>query len=490
MNRAAFSRRNFLRTATGLCIALPFLEATHGDVWAADGRARRFIVFFSHGGTITSRHSSGAKGDPWKPGAWSMLDLWAPGGEGQALEVLGEEMAALEDHKGDLTLLRGVDDAAGSVQGDYGGHHGCSNATVLTCADTTSGGDDARALGPSIDQVIAQRLAGERPTPFSSIDLMVDGHNYGEPLYGASGEQVSTEKDPTSAFDRLFKDVTESGSGPTPEQLRIRAQRKSVLDGVGEHLAALKGRVSAADRHLLDAHAEHIRSLEKKLEGVANLAACTKPDVGGAPVYQGYGSYTGGGIKEVAPLMVDILLHAFRCGLTHVATLQIADVLTSWLPQPYTTDLGHSLGHAGLDVGPSGAEPDKLEAWRETILANRSWRMEIFARLLDGLKSTPEGDGTMLDNSVVLFTSEFGCGGGHSPRDIPVLLAGKAGGRWPGGRHVNYDKRASVDPAEAEYETDVSMHNVYTSILRAFGHEDAHFGNDTAYKKGPLAELP
>src|SRR5689334_82722 len=219
MNRAAFSRRNFLRTATGLCIALPFLEATHGAVWAADGRARRFIVFFSHGGTITSRHNSGSKGDPWKPGAWSMLDLWAPGDEGQALEVLGEEMAPLEAYKGDLTLLRGVDDAAGMVQGDYGGHHGCSNATVLTCADTTSGGDDARALGPSIDQVIAQRLAGQSPTPFSSIDLMVDGHNYGEPLYNAAGEQVSTEKDPTSAFDRLFKDVAESSSGPTPEQL-------------------------------------------------------------------------------------------------------------------------------------------------------------------------------------------------------------------------------------------------------------------------------
>ena len=115
-------------------------------------------------------------------------------------------------------------------------------------------------------------------------------------------------------------------------------------------------------------------------------------------------------------------------------TFQIADVLTPWLPQPYSTDLGHSLGHAGLDVGPSGAEPDRLEDWRATILANRAWRMEMFARLLDGLKSTPEGDGTMLDNSVVLFTSEFGCGGAHSPRDVPVLLAGKAGGRWPGGR--------------------------------------------------------
>ena len=338
--------------------------------------------------------------------------------------------------------------------------------------------------------MIAQRLAGESPAPFSSMNLMVDGHNYGEPLYNAAGEQVSSEKDPTSAFDRLFQDVTETASGPTPEQLRLRAHRRSVLDGVSEHLSALKGRVSAADKHLLDAHAEHIRSLEKKLEGIANLAACTKPDVGGAPVYQGYGSYTGGGIEEAAPLLVDVLLHAFRCGLTNVATFQIADVLTDWLPQPYSTDLGHSLGHAGLDVGPSGAEPGKLEDSRATILANRNWRMKLFARLLDGLKSTPEGDGTMLDNSVVLFTSEFGCGGGHSPRDIPVLLAGKAGGRWQGGRHVNYNKRASGDPTQSDYETDVSMHNVYTSILRAFGYEDEHFGNDTAYRKGPLAELP
>lgn len=490
MSRAHFSRRNFLRTAAGLCVALPFLEATHGDLWAADGKAKRFIVFFSHGGTITSRHNSGSKGDPWKEGAWSMLDLWAPGDEGSTLAVLGEEMSPLEDYKEYLTLLRGVDDAAGLKQGDYGGHHGCSNATVLTCADTTSGGDDAKALGPSIDQVLAPRLAADVPTPFSSIDLMLDGHNYGEPLYNTAGEQVSTEKDPAGAFDRLFKDVAETSSGPTPEQLKIRAQRKSVLDGVSAELAALNGRVSAADRHLLDAHAEHIRSLEKKLEGLANLAACTKPDVGGAPVYKGYGSYTGEGVKAAAPILVDILVHALRCGLTSVATFQIADILTPWLPQPYTTDLGHSLGHAGLEVGPKGTEADRLADWRATILANRNWRMEMLARLLEGLKSTPEGDATMLDNSVVLFTSEFACGGAHSPRDIPVLLAGKAGGRWAGARYVNYNKLAKSDPSQSEYETDVSLHNVYTSIVRAFGYDDAHFGNDTAYKKGPLAELP
>ncbi|NUP11294.1 MAG: DUF1552 domain-containing protein [Polyangiaceae bacterium] len=489
MRRRIFNRRNFLRGAAGICVALPMLEATHGRIWAASGQAKRFIVFFSHGGTISCRHSSGSKGDPWAEGKWHSLDLWAPGDEGTTLDVLGEEMAPLEAFKSDLTLLRGVDDAAGMTQGDYGGHHGCSNATILTCADTTSGGDDAVALGPSIDQFLAQRLETDSPVPFPSIDLMLDGHNYGEPVYRASGENLSTEKDPQGAFDRLFADVTETSGEPTPEQLRIRAEKKSVLDGTLGHLAAMKKRVSASDVHLIDAHTEHVRSLEKRLEALENLASCTKPDVGGAPVSLGYGGYDGGGHELAGPILIDIMIHAFRCGLSNVGTFQIGDILTTWLPTPYSTDLGHSLGHAGLEVGPNGTESNMADAWRETIVQNRNWRIGLMARLLDGLKSTPEGDGNMLDNSVVLFTSEFGCGGGHSPRDLPCLLAGKAGGRWTGGRHHNYNKLAASDPTQSNYETDVSFHNVYTSIVQAFGYEDEHFGNDTSYKTGPLAEL-
>jgi hypothetical protein len=91
----------------------------------------------------------------------------------------------------------------------------------------------------------------------------------------------------------------------------------------------------------------------------------------------------------------------------------------------------------------------------------------------------------MLDNSIVLFTSEFSCGGGHSPRDMPCLLAGKAGGRWTGGKHHNYNTQA----AQGGYQTTASLHNVYTSIINAFGYDDAHFGNQNCYKLGPLAEL-
>lgn len=483
--RRSHNRRNFLRSAAGLCVALPMLEATHGKLWAAEGKAKRLVVFFSHGGIITHRHNSGELGDPWAPGTWHNFDLWKPGDEGTNLQTLGEEMAPLEAVKEDLILLRGVDDSAGSMQGDYGGHHGCSNVTMLTCADTTEGGDYAEALGPSIDQFIAQRLATEAPTPFESIDLMVDGHNYGEPLYRASGERMSAERNPGPAFDRLFKDVTETGSGPTPEQLRVRAYKESVLDGVLDQLNAMRARVGTSDAKLLEAHADHIRALEKQLEALDNLAACTKPDVTGAPESQGYGNYgSGGGQDIVGPMHVDILLAAFRCGLSNVATYQIGDLLTDWLPSPYKTDLGHSLGHAGLAVGPNGAESNRLQDWRETIVANRNWRMDLFGRLVQGLKDTPEGDGNMLDNSILLFCSEFGMGGSHSPIDVPCLLAGRAGGQWTTGRHYNMNKAGN-----SGYDTETSMHNVYTSILQAFGWDDTHFGNDSVYKKGPVAEL-
>ncbi|MEJ7730998.1 MAG: DUF1552 domain-containing protein [Polyangiaceae bacterium] len=488
--RRSPTRRNFLRSAAGLCVALPMLEMTHGKLWAAEGKAKRLVVFFSHGGTITRRSRTGTLDDQYAPGAWHPYDLWKPGDEGVNLTTLGEEMAPLDAVKGDLILLRGVDDSAGSAQGDYGGKHGCSNVTSLTCADTTDGGDDAEALGPSIDQFVAQRLAEESPTPFSSIDLMVDGHNYGEPLYRASGERISSERNPGPAFDRLFKDVTETDSGPTPEQLRIRAYKQSVLDGVLEQLNAMRARVGKADAYRLEAHADHIRALEKQLEALDNLASCTKPDVTNAPFSEGYGNYDDGGMQDiVGPMHVDILLAAFRCGLSNVATYQIGDLLTDWLPSPYNTDLGHSLGHAGLAVGQDGAESDRLQDWRATIVANRNWRMDLFGKVIQGLKDTPEGDGNMLDNSILLFTSEFSCGGDHSPIDMPCLLAGRAGGKWTTGKHYNFNKAAKSDPSQFDYDTDTSLHNVYTSILHGFGWDDAHFGNDNCYKQGPVSEL-
>lgn len=475
-------RRAFLRGAAGISIALPFLEYTHREAISAPGVAKRFIVFFSHGGTISCRDRNGGREDG--RGAHHGWDLWAPPTPSPTLTKMGEELAPLDPHVDYINLLRGVDNMAGTAE-TYGGGHGWSNVTALTAADVEDHSDYQLPMGPSIDQVIASRLAEASPTVFPSIDLMVNGHNYGSPTFRAAREEVSAERNPVLAFDRLFKDVVPSDGAPDPELLRLRAKKKSVLDGVLGSFDDFRKKLSPGDVHLLDAHAEHIRGMEKQLEAIGDVAACTIPGTQGAVDDEWYNEEA----EQVAPLMVDFVVHAMRCGLSNVASLQIGDLLTPWLPSPFETDLGHSLHHSARDVGETGPDASRATIWRETITNNRQWRSSMLARLLQGLRDSPEGEGNMLDNAIVLMTSEFSCGSVHSVRDVPMLLAGKAGGRWATGRHINYNKAALSNPDSHDYDTDASTHNVFTSVLHAFGFEDPHFGNDMAYKTGPLSEL-
>ena len=482
MIRRNVGRRSFLRGVAGLGLALPILEYTHAKSWSATDPAKRFLVVFSHGGNITCRDRSGNKEDGSADHhGW---DLWAPPTESKTLTDLGEEMQTLQSHASDLILLRGVDNMAGTAE-PYGGGHGWSNVTALTAADVEDNGDAGQLpLGPSIDQVIAGRLYEKNPTVFPSVDLEVNGHNYGTPFYHASRESISSERNPVAAFAHIFGNVTPTDQ-PDPELLRVRAMKKSVLDGVLGGFNDLKGRVGKTDAATLEAHADHIRGMEQQLDALANLPSCTIPGTEGAVDDEWYGPEA----EQVAPLMVDFLVHAMRCGLSAVGTLGIGDLLTTWLPNPYETDLGHSLDHEARDIGLTGVDHANATIWRQTITPNRNWRMSMLSRLLDGLKETPEGAGTMLDNSVVLFTSEFGCSSVHSVRDVPLILAGRAGGRWTTGKHYNYNKAVASNPSSLDYDTDASTHNVFTSILHAFDFDDAHFGNSMAYKVGPLSEL-
>jgi len=193
MKRPSVNRRAFLRGAGGILVALPLLEYTQGHLWAATGKAKRFIVVFSHGGTISWRNRSGELDDDG--GKHTSIDLWAPKDPGSVLGTLGDEMAPLQDLAGDLILFRGVDNMAGTAE-TYGGGHGWSNVTAMTCADVEDHTDYQLPLGPSLDQVLAAWLANDAPTAFPSIDLMVDGHQYGTPFFRAAKEEVSSEVNP------------------------------------------------------------------------------------------------------------------------------------------------------------------------------------------------------------------------------------------------------------------------------------------------------
>lgn len=482
----AVSRRAFLRGAGSLAVALPALEMTHGTAWAAtpEKRAKRFVVFFSHGGAVTSRHGSGKLESM---GQWFGYDRWRPPYESSTLTTLGDEMKPLEPVASKLLLLRGMVNRAGAVGGTYTGGHGYSNVTALTAADlsvlTDSKGQPYEvAEGPSIEHVIAERLAKRTPTPFKRIDMNIAGHNYGTPFYSAARRSITGESDARKAFDALFAGLTPSGA--SPELVRLRKHRKSVLDGVRESFATFRKELSSADDLRVQAHFDQVRSIETRLEGLEDIASCS------APTAQNPTSP-----DKTAPVMADIIVHALSCGLTNVATFNICDITTPWAGAPLTArglvayNIGHALGHFMRQLVPGAGNDNDRDRndWLTEILNNRRWRLTQFKRILDGLDDIADGSaGSLLDTSVMLYTSEFSCANNHTCLEPPVLLAGGGGGTIRMGRQINYN---AAGASTERMQTDTSTHNLYTSLLNCFGENDTHFGNDDAWKRGPLSLL-
>jgi hypothetical protein len=487
------SRRMVVRGLGGVAIGLPLLESFGGKAGGGHAHAqtaaplpKRFIMCFEHGGYISAADKDGHKFDG--EGAQNGVDAWAPL-PGEALQ-LGATHQPLADHIDSLLVLRGIDNFACKEQSPYNGDHGWANVTALTSANASAVSDEEQTSeGPSIDAVLAERLKAREATPFSSLHLSVPAHNYGTPFFRAAREPSSGEYNPVQVFDKLFAGITTDGDEPNPAAVRARTRRQSILDGVSEGLRLFQNKVSSRDRAAIDAHLTHVRELEQRLADLAIGPACVKPEI--SPEIDRDWDYYGVQIEKTGPAQVDVLLAALRCGLTNVAGFEIGDFYAPFVNPtfPAAYDIGHSLHHSARDVGKTGPDGGRWQSWYDTMLRNRLWRMDLLKRLLDGLAATPEGDGTMLDNTLLVWTSEFSTGAEHSVSDLPVLIAGKAGGQLRTGRHINYSLRAASDPMTRQYDTEASLHNLYTSVLQLFGFEDAHFGSDHAIKQGPLSGL-
>lgn len=481
------TRRAFLRGLGGTIIGLPLLEFTHGHAWAG-GSIKRFLTVFSHGGTI-SNQVRGKKVDG--TGNEHGEDWWRPADLTSEDLVLGPIHQPLEPWREKLLVLESIDNRAGVEADQYGaGGHGISNVTCLTAADVTSPGDDAVAQGPSIDQVIAQRLAARQSARFDRIHLNVAGHQYGSPYFRAAGERMNGEASPAAAWATIFEGV--SAEGPSPEFLRELAVRGSILDGVLTDFESHRTRVSAHDRQVIEAHLEHLRALEQELQ---NPAVCTPPD----PITTECSPYGGcgnaGDADLAADLHVEIIIAAIRCGLTNVANLEIADIVTPWTevgtPIDSAYEIGHSLGHYARDVGQTGPYHSLLDTWLAEMLDNRRWRIGLLARILEALDDPlfSEGGNTILDNSVILYTSEFREPANHTTWNQPILLAGSGGGYFRTGRFIDYNTHAVSNPYTMQYDTQQSNHNLFVSLLHAMGENDESFGNDVAHHHGPLPGL-
>ncbi len=440
------TRRTFLRGAGGIAIMLPALESLLPRRAQAGGAA-------SEVGYLQFIHPQGTLVDRWTP----------PVGGALALSQMLMPLAGLET---ELCVVSGLANATSGLNQLSNGHNSAGR-TLLTCmpyAENLNGDgslkssdqqvDNGAAGGPSIDQVIADRVGDT--SPYRSVDFGVGGSEVGEyqMLWNGASDPVTLEGDPLLAFDRLFADL--DPDMPTTVQ-RLRAARKSVLDTVDGAFTQLASRVSAADRVRLQAHAEKIRELEQGLDNLGGGGvACGVPVLELPPDFTPYDPALD---DQSAKAFIDMMVMCFACGLTRVGTLQFTDYHDPhfpWLglPIPGSYDSWHTMIH---EV-PNGGDTAPVQGAMD-------WYMNQLAYLITSLANTPdgpEGTGRLLDRMLVVSTSEFGNGGTHDTSRLPFVLAGQAGGALVTNRHVDAEGATSGD--------------LYAGILRLMGFDDTCFG--------------
>lgn len=445
--RKALSRRTLLRGASGVAIALPFLEAMEARAQTVTS-PKRLVVVFTANGTNQSKWGPPAGSNPTETN-WQ----------------LGEVLAPLAAHKSKLLVLDRVDMESahhGPGDGHQKGMAHWMTGTEIQSGELFTGGNGEKSGwggGVSIDQLVASRIGNA--TSYNSLlfGVAVSGNNiWSRMSYSAPGVPVSPENNPQAMFDRIFAPLSQDAQ----QQARIRERRLSVLDYVRGDFQKLNATLGAADRAKLDAHLSTIREIEQRLsaEAVEPGANCVKPTRPGTLDFMSDANFA-----TVGGLQMDLLAMALACDLTRVATLQWSKSVSQMtFPHIGITDRHHDLSHDG----------DTNTATQEKIAQINTWYAAQFAGLLDRMNAITEGASTMLDNSVVVWGNELGKGNSHTRRDVPFVLAGSAGGYFNTGRFLNLAG---------------AWHNdLWVSVLNALGYSDTTFGNP-AYCKAKLTQL-
>lgn len=456
------SRRSFLR-GTGAALALPFLETV-----AAAAPAKpplRFGIVTATGGTV--------------------LESWKPAAAG-ALGQLPSILRPLDAFKADVAVISGLAHH-GQSEGGLNAHEHCA-LTHLTAAPLVKKDGGKKVAGVSVDQFAARVLG--RDTPLSSLEL---GHTNGETTFSFRSPDVAVpfEADPRRAFDRMFRGrqpvvpnwSRRAAAAPVRAAGKSASPDQSVLDLVADDAKAMQRDLSAADRRRLDEYLQSVRSIEQRLALAEERlrqeqadAADPGPSKLHLPELPKAGEAEGKLLRPMQHdpefhatyirLMADLMVLAFQTDTTRVATLAIGDDGANF---PGVVTVGyerhcHTLEHQGNSQRPEDADPIAREACRQI----HAWYTMLFAEVVGKLKAIDEGGSSLLDNCVILYTS-YMADGGHGMKDYPVLLAGRAGGRFRPGRHIAYPDQTP-------------MANLYVELLNLVGVPVARFGESHASK--------
>ncbi len=429
------TRRALFRAAGGLAFATPWLESV-----AQTAPPKRFISLYHPNGVHTSK---------WKPTVTG-TDF-----------TFGGSQTALAPYKSDLMYLQGLDLKC-AIEG-AGEQHQRGLGGLLTGRKIEAGGFTGNdgttagwASGISLDQELV-KLVGEGAR-VASLQL---GINAGERdvsgclSYAGAATPLLPLNDPRQTFARLFA----INPMPNDEGAPLRRRRTSVLDAVREQFGLLKNRVSFADRVQLDLHLERVRQLELRLTALPLPLQCQSATQPPEVLFA-----TDKAMPDVSKLQLDLLVLAVSCDLTRTATVMFSDA-KNHITLPFLNVFAdvHNISHL------SNGDPQ-----REDLGRRDGWQAEQLAYLLGRLKSTSEGGGNLLDNSLVLWGSEVSEGNIHSHTDMPFLVAGHAT-KWKMGRVVKFDV--------ARPHNDLLL-----SVLQGFGGAHTTFG-DPQYITGPLPGL-
>ncbi len=441
--RTCFRRRSLLKSlgaSVALTPFLPLLESRAEDA----ATPRRMVVFFSSNGTV---------GDAWDP---------TPG------LALGTILSPLEAYKERLLFINGLRMECahhGTAQAHAPGMNGCLTGSLAI--PSGSGGEAIEhglADGISVDQLIAGRSDGQK---FGSLELGVMDHAQGGGALGhlsfaGPSQPVLSDPDPRSVYGRVFRDF-DPGGGSNAAFEQLRADRKSVIDVVRGDLRRLEGQLGAGERQKMEAHLQAIRDIETALDvggGPSLNPACEQPN---RPA--GLDSANPRNMPDVARAQIDLLAMTLACDLSRVVTIRMGEggsLLTyDWLG--HTTD-HHT--HAHNQESPQG---------RQALIEINTWMAEQFAYLLDTLDAIPEGNGSLLDHTVVLWVNELG-DGTHSNDPMRMVMTG--GGYFRTGRLLELSSNAT------------DYNDMLVSLCHAMGATDVEtFGDPRFCSGGPLSSL-
>ncbi|MCK6574032.1 DUF1552 domain-containing protein [Myxococcota bacterium] len=432
------NRRQLLARLGGVAAALPFLLDPR-RAHAVDARARRAIFFYFPDG-IPGRSADG------EPSEWHCT-----GRENEfALSPVLEPLGGL---KNECLFFNGL--SMGAT--DAGSHPGGAQK-LLTAVD--------HGNGESIDHYLARTVGGGAPFRHVYLGAMANVNNASGDKhisYPGPGQSIAPEDDPVRAFERLFGAgvVAPPAPGPAPapgsEPPPARPdRRKSVLDVALADLNALRGRVGPAERARLDIHAESLRELERRIDALAPerdpggggggaggepgaAPTCDAPSLSAGDLNPGL-LYAPERFPDILRLQMDVLVQAMACGLTQVGVIQCSvhtsELIMSRFPGTEMHDPGYDMrSHQASHYGP---RHDRERREYRDYVAQRRWYVAQFAALLDALRARPEGDGSMLDYSLVFCGTEVSDGNTHLHDDMPFLLAGRAGGAINPGRLLQF----------------------------------------------------